>query len=169
MDLQYKPISSNYIAQQGIELKQRLPKIPQTRNYRKWTNTRFLAQNRDSTTKTKTSRTVAQSPGFEDQKETFRIILVNRNTCFYQMTQTVDVHRSKSSFASSFAFVSESATHNSLSLTCAHDILLVTIITMPISKSSLLSCTLVLGSCEEKCKPLLYQFRPIRTVINKVK
>ena len=38
----------------------------------------ILAQKRDSTTKTKTSRTVAQSPGFEDQKEKFRIILANR-------------------------------------------------------------------------------------------
>ena len=77
-DLQYKPISKNYSAQQDIEPKQRLPKIPGTSNYRKWTNTQFLAQNRDSTTKTKTSRTVAQSPGFEDQKEAFRIILANR-------------------------------------------------------------------------------------------
>ena len=51
-----------------------------------------------------------------------------------------DVHRSKSSFASSFVFVSESATTQlSLSLTCAHDILLVTILTLPISISSLLS------------------------------
>ncbi len=71
---------------------------------------------------------------------------------------TVDVHRSKSPFASSLMFVSESATTQlSLSLTCAHDILLVTILTLPISISSLLSCTLAPGSCEEGCKPILHQ------------
>ena len=125
----------------------------------------FWHKNRDSTTKTKTSRTVAKSPGFKDQKETFRIILANRTTCFYQMTQTVDVHRSKSSFASSLMFVSESSTIQlSLSHTCAHDILLVTILTMPISISSLLSCTLAPGSCKEGCKPLLYQLRVSQVV-----
>ena len=96
----------------------------------------ILAQNRDSTTKTKTSRTVAQSPGFEDQKQTFRIILANRNTCFYQMTQSLMATDSKVLPSCLSLRVPQ---HNSLSLTCAHDILLVTILTLPISISSLLS------------------------------
>ena len=51
-----------------------------------------------------------------------------------------------------------------LSHTCAHGILLVTILTMPISISSLLSCTLAPGSCREGCKPLLYQLRVSQVV-----
>ena len=80
-----------------------------------------------------------QSPGFEDQKQAFRIILANRNTCFYQMTQPLMSTDSKSSFASSLCLSLRVPQHNSLSLICAHDILLVTILTLPISKSSLLS------------------------------
>ena len=91
--------------------------------------------------KDKTSRTVAQSPGFEDQKQTFRIILANRITWFYQMTQSLMSTDSKVllNLPLCLSLRVRVPQHNSLSLTCAHDILLVTIRTLPISISSLLS------------------------------
>ena len=57
--------------------------------------------------------------------------------------------------------------HNSLSLTCAHDILLVTRNDSNIAYQhifSSLSCTLAPGSCEEGCKPLLHQLRVSQVV-----
>ena len=62
--------------------------------------------------------------------------------------------------------------HNSLSPTCAHDILLVTILTLPIAYQhifSSLSCTLAPGSWEEGCKPLPHHKHLTLQTLNPVK
>ncbi len=70
---------------------------------------------------------------------------------------TADVHRSKSSFASSLVCVSGSATTQlSLSHLCARHFTRNDSNIAYQHIFSSLSCTLAPGSCEEGCKPLLY-------------
>ena len=154
-DLKHKPISKHYIVQQGTECTYNISLSARITSYSKASNQskdyqKYLehaitgnGQIHDFWHKTGILRRRQKHPELwrkyrdsRTKKQTFRIILANRNTHFYQLTQFLMATDSKVLPSCLSLRVPQ---HNSLSLTCAHDILLVTILTLPISISSLLS------------------------------